>query len=203
MAAISNSLQYAAITMLISLIAGTLLAFAFVKRPAAKRWLDLLVMLPFGASAVTLGLGFIVAFSNSPLARTSFPWLVPLAHSLIAMPFVLRAVQPALASIPDSLRQSAAVLGATPLRVWWQGALSTRIEKAFRRQLSFECFKCLEQLSDTRLPHNFHLKLKIATWLIKTHHRTQFDLHAFLQTKRQHCDALAKHHTPHLSPSIL
>lgn len=119
-AAISNSLQYAAITMLISLIAGTLLAFAFVKRPAAKRWLDLLVMLPFGASAVTLGLGFIVAFSNSPLARTSFPWLVPLAHSLIAMPFVLRAVQPALASIPDSLRQSAAVLGATPLRVWWQ-----------------------------------------------------------------------------------
>jgi len=35
------------------------------------------------------------------------------------MPFVLRAIQPALASIPESLRQSAAVLGASPARVWW------------------------------------------------------------------------------------
>jgi len=118
--AIMNSLVYAGITMLISVVTGTLLAFALVKRPGVRRWLDPLVMLPFGASAVTLGLGFIIAFNGSPLARASFPWLVPLAHSLIAMPFVLRAIQPALASIPDSLRQSAAVLGAAPLRAWWE-----------------------------------------------------------------------------------
>ncbi len=118
--AIGNSLQYAAVTTLISCVAGTLLAYAMLKKGAALRWLDPLVMLPFGASAVTLGLGFIVAFSGSSLAGASFPWLVPLAHSLIAMPFVLRAVQPALASIPVSLLQSAAVLGASPLRVWWE-----------------------------------------------------------------------------------
>ncbi len=118
--AIGNSLQYAAVTTLISCVAGTLLAYAMLKKGAARRWLDPLVMLPFGASAVTLGLGFIVAFSGSSLAGASFPWLVPLAHSLIAMPFVLRAVQPALASIPVSLLQSAAVLGASPLRVWWE-----------------------------------------------------------------------------------
>lgn len=117
--AIINSLKYAAITMVISVIAGTLLAFALVKYPKTMRWLDPFVMLPFGASAVTLGLGFIITFNGTALARTSFPWLVPLAHSLVAMPFVLRAVQPALASIPGSLRQSAAVLGAPPLRVWW------------------------------------------------------------------------------------
>ena len=118
--AIGNSLQYAAVTTLISCVAGTLLAYAMLKKGAARRWLDPLIMLPFGASAVTLGLGFIVAFSGSSLAGASFPWLVPLAHSLIAMPFVLRAVQPALASIPVSLLQSAAVLGASPLRVWWE-----------------------------------------------------------------------------------
>ncbi len=118
--AIGNSLQYAAVTTLISCVAGTLLAYAMLKKGAARRWLDPLVMLPFGASAVTLGLGFIVAFSGSSLAGAPFPWLVPLAHSLIAMPFVLRAVQPALASIPVSLLQSAAVLGASPLRVWWE-----------------------------------------------------------------------------------
>lgn len=117
--AVVNSVRYAGLTMVISLVSGTLLAYALVKRPGTRRWLDPLVMLPFGASAVTLGLGFIIAFNGTALARASFPWLVPLAHSLIAMPFVLRAVQPSLASIPDSLRQSAAVLGASPLRVWW------------------------------------------------------------------------------------
>ncbi len=118
--AVINSLGYAFITMGLSVAAGTLLAYAMVKRPGTKRWLDPLVMLPFGASAVTLGLGFVIAFSGSALARTSFPWLVPLAHSLIAIPFVLRTVQPVLASIPESLRQSAAVLGASPVRVWWE-----------------------------------------------------------------------------------
>jgi len=118
--AIGNSLKYAAVTTFISGVAGTLLAYAMSKKGAARRWLDPLVMLPFGASAVTLGLGFIVAFSGSALASAPFPWLVPLAHSLIAMPFVLRAVQPAIASIPLSLRHSAAVLGASPMRVWWE-----------------------------------------------------------------------------------
>jgi len=118
--AVGNSLQYAGMTTIISTLAGTLLAYAMVKKQSARRWLDAVVMLPFGASAVTLGLGFIVAFSGTPLTDSSFPWLIPLAHSLIAMPFVLRVVQPALASIPVSLGQTAAVLGASPLRVWWE-----------------------------------------------------------------------------------
>jgi thiamine transport system permease protein len=118
--AVGNSLQYAGMTTVISTLAGTLLAYAMVKKQSVRRWLDAVVMLPFGASAVTLGLGFIVAFSGTPLTDSSFPWLIPLAHSLIAMPFVLRVVQPALASIPVSLGQSAAVLGASPLRVWWE-----------------------------------------------------------------------------------
>jgi thiamine transport system permease protein len=68
---------------------------------------------------VTLGLGFIVAFNRPPIEVGSFTLLIPIAHSLIAMPFVMRTVQPALSSIPDSLHQSAAVLGASPRQVWW------------------------------------------------------------------------------------
>lgn len=118
--AIVNSIEYGMVTTIISTVSGTLLAYALVKNRSSRHWLDPLVMLPFGASAVTLGLGFIIAFNGSLFPRVSFPWLVPLAHSLIAMPFVLRAVQPALASIPASLRQSAAVLGASPFQVWWE-----------------------------------------------------------------------------------
>jgi thiamine transport system permease protein len=46
------------------------------------------------------------------------PWMVPLAHSLVALPFVVRTLQPALASLPTRLRQAAASLGASPFRTW-------------------------------------------------------------------------------------
>jgi thiamine transport system permease protein len=67
-----------------------------------------------GASAVTLGLGFILTFSS----LLASPLLVPLAHTLIALPFVIRTLQPAISSIPDRLRQAASTLGASPFRVW-------------------------------------------------------------------------------------
>jgi len=44
--------------------------------------------------------------------------LVPLAHALVAFPFVLRSLLPALRSIPPKLREAAAVLGAGPWKVW-------------------------------------------------------------------------------------
>jgi thiamine transport system permease protein len=34
------------------------------------------------------------------------------------LPFVIRTLQPALASIPERLRQAASTLGASPFRVW-------------------------------------------------------------------------------------
>jgi thiamine transport system permease protein len=72
-------------------------------------------MLPLGTSAVTLGLGYIVTMGAW---RTSL-WLVPVAHTLIAAPFVLRTFLPALRSVDPRLREAAAVLGASPTRVWW------------------------------------------------------------------------------------
>jgi thiamine transport system permease protein len=43
--------------------------------------------------------------------------LVPLAHTLVALPFVVRSLAPALRSIRPRLRQAAAVLGASPGQV--------------------------------------------------------------------------------------
>jgi thiamine transport system permease protein len=75
-------------------------------------------MLPLGTSAVTLGLGFIVALDTPPLDLRASPLLLPLAHTLVALPFVLRSLLPALRSIRPRLRQAAAVLGASPAQVW-------------------------------------------------------------------------------------
>ena len=44
--------------------------------------------------------------------------LIPLAHSLVAFPFVVRTITPALRSIRSNLREAAQVMGADPSRVW-------------------------------------------------------------------------------------
>lgn len=113
-----NSLLYAVLTIFLSLVMGFPAAFALSRPGLLEKWLDPLLILPLGASAVTLGLGFVISFNRPPLRLIASPILVPLAHTLIALPFVIRTLQPALASIPHQLRQAAASLGASPLRVW-------------------------------------------------------------------------------------
>jgi len=113
-----NSLGYAGLTVLFSLLMGFPAASALARPGKMERWLDPLLMLPLGASAVTLGLGFIISFNRPPLRLLASPMLIPLAHTMVALPFVIRTLQPALASIPERLRDAASLLGATPLRVW-------------------------------------------------------------------------------------
>ncbi len=117
-AAARNSLLYAGSTVALSLVMGFLAAYALARRTRINRVLDPLLMLPLGASAVTLGLGYIIVFNRPPIDVRSFPALIPIAHSLVALPFVVRTLQPALASIPVNLLNAAAVLGASPLRAW-------------------------------------------------------------------------------------
>src|SRR6266498_2406954 len=109
-----NSLGYAAATVIISLLLGFPAAVALAKPGRLERILDPLIMLPLGSSAVMLGLGFIISFGS----LLTSPVLVPFAHTLVALPFVIRTLQPAIASIPQRLRQAAASLGASPLEVW-------------------------------------------------------------------------------------
>jgi thiamine transport system permease protein len=110
----ANSLGYAALTVILSLVLGYPAAYALAKPTNLEKILDPLIMLPLGASAVMLGLGFIITFGRA----LASPFFVPIAHTLIALPFVIRTLQPALASIPTRLRESAAMLGASPFRVW-------------------------------------------------------------------------------------
>ena len=122
--AMVNSLGFAAVTVGLALGLGIISA-SLLSRPARERGiqrlqslLDPLLMLPLGTSAVTLGFGFIIALDEPPLNLRTAPLLVPLAHTLVAFPFVVRSLLPALRSIKPSLREAAAVLGASPLRLW-------------------------------------------------------------------------------------
>jgi thiamine transport system permease protein len=114
--AVWNSLVFAMAATGMSLLLGVSGAYLLDRK---RSWLtpvlDPLFMLPLGTSAVTLGLGYIVTMGAW---RTSL-WLVPVAHTLIAAPFVVRTFLPALRSVDPRLREAAAVLGANPTQVWW------------------------------------------------------------------------------------
>ena len=111
--ALGNSLFFALATMLIALIVGLLAAYSASRGSRLSKLLEPIWLLPLGASAVTLGFGFLIGF---PL-RSSWV-LLPLAHSLVAFPFVVRTITPALCSIRSNLREAAGVMGANPWRVW-------------------------------------------------------------------------------------
>jgi len=134
--AVSNSLRFASWATVFAMILGTLAAYLLAQRGRLSRWLDPIFMLPLATSAVTLGFGFIITLDGdgwidqwlintfnleeSPLnLRNSF-WIIPIAHTLVGLPFVVRSVLPALQSIPPALNESAAVLGAPPLQRWWR-----------------------------------------------------------------------------------
>ncbi|MEI5526185.1 iron ABC transporter permease [Streptomyces brasiliscabiei] len=117
--AVGNSLRYAAVATAIALLVGGLAAAALTRRAGRLvRGFDALLMLPLGVSAVTVGFGFLIALDEPPLDLRSSWILVPLAQALVGVPFVVRTMLPVLRAVDDRLREAAAVLGASPWRVW-------------------------------------------------------------------------------------
>jgi thiamine transport system permease protein len=113
-----NSARFAIVATLlavgIGMAAATVIAY---RRGWLARSFDALLMLPLGTSAVTLGFGFLLALDQPIDLRTSL-WLIPIAHALVAIPFVVRTAVPVLRSVKHRLREAASTLGATPEQVW-------------------------------------------------------------------------------------
>ncbi|QTA78189.1 putative ABC transporter, permease protein [Desulfonema limicola] len=117
--AIFYSLAIACAALLMALSLGSMGAVFLAKsKTRLSSFIDPLFMLPLSTSAVTLGFGFIIALDEPPLNLRTSIILVPIAHTLAAFPFVVRSLVPALRSIPPNLREAAALLGASPWKVW-------------------------------------------------------------------------------------
>ncbi len=114
--AIGNSLLYATAATVLALLVGGPAAFA-VARSRRGGTLDVVLALPLGVSAVMVGFGFLIAFDPPVDLRSSWV-LVPIAHALVGIPFVVRIAVPVIRSIDPRLREAAAVLGASPRTIW-------------------------------------------------------------------------------------
>ena len=155
--AIRNSMIYAGITMLLATTLGLISVYAIQKSGSLSRFLEPLFMLPLGASAITLGLGFLIVFGSSVLTQGRFQALIPIAHSLVALPLVIRTLLPALRGIPANLRLAATSMGASPLCVFREVDLpilfrAIVVSLLFAFTISLGEFGASSFLSNTAMP---------------------------------------------------
>lgn len=118
--AVGASVRVAAVAMIIATAIGFVLAFVRVHARSAGTTSVAIVceVAPVVVSAVVVGLGFILAFRDEPFDWRGSWWLLPVAHSVVALPLVTRSIVPAMRQIPDDLRNAAASLGASPVRAF-------------------------------------------------------------------------------------
>jgi thiamine transport system permease protein len=117
---IQNSLIFGLITVLFSLPLGVSIAFLLTRTEfPLKNVFDAIVMLPLGISSISLGLGYVRSFHKPPLMITGTWYAIVFAHTIIAYPFVIRAVSPILKKMKPTLVDAAMSLGATRTRAFF------------------------------------------------------------------------------------
>lgn len=112
--ALTRSMTTAILAVVIATPLGVGAAAAAHRDP---RWRVLFVA-PAAVSAIIVGFGILVTFDQGFLDWRGSALLVPAVHASVALPFVVRAVEPVLAAIPRGLGEAAATLGAGPLVTW-------------------------------------------------------------------------------------
>jgi sulfate transport system permease protein len=136
---------------LINLVFGFIIAWALVRYDfPGRKFLDALIDMPFALPTAVSGIALTAVFAQDgwlgqQLARVGiqvvYTWLgITVALTLIGMPFVVRAVQPALAEVQRDLEDAAETLGANRFTVFWRivfptvlPALLTGFTMAFAR----------------------------------------------------------------------
>jgi thiamine transport system permease protein len=103
-------------TAVLAAILGGAIAIAVMSK---KGFVVTLALIPLGISAVTLGLGILLAFSRGLLDLRGTGALIPITHALIAVPIVVAVATPSLRNVDPRRYFVALSLGAAPMRAWW------------------------------------------------------------------------------------
>ena len=119
--ALTNSVGYAIVTLLIALPLGWILAQTIndieKQNPKLGKLLDVFSMLPFAVSSVMIGLGVMLGMIKIDPGFFYKLWFTPvIAHVMITTPFVVRIILPALRSIDPSYDECARTLGISKMK---------------------------------------------------------------------------------------
>jgi putative spermidine/putrescine transport system permease protein len=112
-------MQVATLTAILSTVLGTLAALGIVRgRFPGKGLANALILSPLIVPVIIIAIGFFAFYSIVRLTG-SLPGLV-LAHTALAVPFVIINVGTVLRTMDRNLELAAASLGADPVRTFWR-----------------------------------------------------------------------------------
>lgn len=101
---------------------GTLAALGIARLPRAMRLFTTgLILSPLIVPGIVVAIGIYYAYSRYGLVGTPFAMI--LAHTCLAVPFVVTSVTASLSGIDPRLEQASLSLGATPRATFWQVTL--------------------------------------------------------------------------------
>lgn len=113
------SIWVAASVVLLATTLGTMAAIGITRLPRPLRVVATgLILSPLIVPVIVVAIGLYYAFSRYGLVGT--PIAIVLAHTCLAVPFVVTSVSASLAGIDPRLEQAALSLGATPGSTFWQ-----------------------------------------------------------------------------------
>lgn len=116
-AAFWTSLLLAIVVTSVSLLIGLPAAYALVRlKPRGSEALAALFTAPLLLPTIVLGLAILIVFSRYGLLA-SFQGLVA-AHLVVTLPYAIRVLSTALATLPIAVEEAAATLGAPPLTIF-------------------------------------------------------------------------------------
>ena len=122
LSALGNSVMFAVPAAALAVLVGGSAAVVVMRSGSRRgcgvgRLIDVGLTLPLGASAVTIGLGLLLVLDRPPIDIRTSVMVVPIAHAVVGIPFVVRTLVPMLRTVDPRAREAAAVLGASPRRV--------------------------------------------------------------------------------------
>ncbi|MBI1775747.1 MAG: iron ABC transporter permease [Proteobacteria bacterium] len=112
---ITNSFAYASVSVVLIVIAGTLIGYILARRdtPVAGV-LDGLLLIPYIVPGVVIGVAFVVTFNVPPLPMTGTAAILIVMLFIRRLPYAVRSSAAILKQIKGSIEEAAISLGASP-----------------------------------------------------------------------------------------
>ncbi|MCF7940389.1 MAG: iron ABC transporter permease [Spirochaetia bacterium] len=116
--AIVTSLSIASIVTLITIPSALSLGTLIIRlERRASMTMETILMLPMAISSVILGLGYSIIARMIPVEHITYLLIIG-AHTVITLPFMLRAILPTYRTIHAAYTPAALILGARPFRTF-------------------------------------------------------------------------------------
>jgi putative spermidine/putrescine transport system permease protein len=122
MNSLALSLQVAAAVVVLASLIGSLAALAIARgRIPGARFLTALFLAPLMLPAILTGLALFQVLMALGIGRPV--WALVVGHTIVAVPYVIRTTLAVLTDFDRRIEEAAAVLGASPVRVFFEVTL--------------------------------------------------------------------------------